>query len=73
MPPKWPLDGIEGSVYSSNSCWSVNISAIVHVVWKLWHAKFMMLGDKLHTKNNENTCFLVESRQTMFYTHVLKV
>ena len=33
----------------------------------------MMLGDKLHTKNNKNTCYLVESRQTTFYTHVLKV
>jgi hypothetical protein len=33
----------------------------------------MMLGDELHTKNNENTCFLVESRQTTFYSHVLKV
>ena len=32
----------------------------------------MMLGDKLHTKNKENTRFLVESRQA-FYTHVLKV
>jgi hypothetical protein len=31
----------------------------------------MMLGDKLHTKNKENTRFLVE-RQA-FYTHVLKV
>ena len=30
---------------------------------------------KLHThkKNNENTHFLVESLQTMFYTHILKV
>ena len=33
----------------------------------------MMLGDKLHIKNNENTCFLVESRQVRFYTHALKV
>ena len=34
----------------------------------------MMLRDKLHTKNNENTrFFLVQSLQTMFYTHVLKV
>jgi len=32
----------------------------------------MMLGDKLHTKNSENTRFLVQSRQTTFYTHVLK-
>ena len=65
--------GIEGSVESSNSCWSVNISAIAHVVWKLGHAKLMMLGDKLHTKNNENTRFLFESRQTTFYIHNLKV
>ena len=27
----------------------------------------MMLGDKLHTKNNENACFFFESCQTMFY------
>ena len=33
----------------------------------------MMLGDDLHTKNNENTRFLVESPQTTFYTHILKV
>jgi hypothetical protein len=35
----------------------------------------MMLGDKLHAKepNKEYTRFLVESRQTTFYTHVLKV
>jgi hypothetical protein len=25
---------------------------------------------KLHTKNNENTRFVIESRQTTFYTHV---
>ena len=30
-------------------------------------------GRQMHTKNNENTRFLVESRQTMFYTRVLKV
>jgi len=33
----------------------------------------MMLGDKVHSKNNENTQFSVESRQTTFHTHVLKV
>jgi hypothetical protein len=33
----------------------------------------MMLGDKLHQKNNENTRFLVKSHQTTFYTHDLKV
>lgn len=27
------MDGIEGIVESSNLCWSVNIIAIVHVVW----------------------------------------
>ena len=32
------MDGIEGSVENSNTCLSVNISAIVHVVWKLGHA-----------------------------------
>ena len=34
----------------------------------------MMLGDQLHTENNENTRFLgVESCQTTFCTHVLKI
>jgi len=33
----------------------------------------MMLGDKLHTTNNENTRFLVEPRQITFNTHVLNV
>jgi hypothetical protein len=33
----------------------------------------MMLRDKLHVKNAENTRFWVESRHTTFYTHVLKV
>ena len=32
----------------------------------------MMLGDKLHTNNNEYTLFF-ESRQTKFYTRVLKI
>ena len=61
------MNGIEGSVES------VNISAIVHVVQKLGHAQLMMLGDKLHTKNNENTRFLVKSHQAKFYSYVLKV
>ena len=30
--------GIEGSTESSNSCWSVNISALVHIVRKLGHS-----------------------------------
>ena len=33
----------------------------------------MMLRDKLHVKNDENTRFWVESRHTTFYTHVLNV
>ena len=45
------MDGIEGSVESSNSCWSVNISAIAYVVRKLEHAA--------QKKNNENTCFIL--------------
>jgi hypothetical protein len=28
-----------------------------------------MLGDKVHSKNNENTRFSAESRQTTFHTH----
>jgi hypothetical protein len=32
------LDGIEGSVESSNLCWSVNISGIPHVDRNLGHA-----------------------------------
>jgi hypothetical protein len=42
------LDGIEGSVENSNSCGSVNISAIAHALQKLGYAQWMMLGDKLH-------------------------
>jgi hypothetical protein len=61
------LDGIEGSVESSN------FSAIVYVVRKLGHASFMMLGDKLVRKINETTRFLAEFRQITFYGHVLKV
>jgi hypothetical protein len=61
------MDGIEGSVESSNSCWSVNISAIAYVVWKLGHAQLMMLGDKLHTKNYENTTFFCEVYSTQHY------
>ena len=34
----WPLDGIEGNIESSNSYWSVKISAIAHVIRKLGHA-----------------------------------
>ena len=41
----WPLDEIEESIESSNLSWSVNISTIAHVVWKLGHALLMMLGD----------------------------
>ena len=33
-PQTWQLDGIEGSVESSYSCWS----AIAHIVRKLGHA-----------------------------------
>jgi len=68
------LDGIEGSVENSNSCGSVNISAIAHALRKLGYAQLMMLGDTLHKKNPTKIhFFLVESRQTTFYTHVLKV
>jgi hypothetical protein len=51
------LDGIEGSVESSNSCSSV----IVHDA-----------GRQAAHKINENTGFLVASRQTTFYIHVFK-
>ena len=32
------MDGSEGSIENSNTCLSVNISAIVHEIWKLEHA-----------------------------------
>ena len=57
---------MDGSVESSNSCWSLsNISAIVHIVRKLGYAQLMMLVDKLLTHT--------QKRKYTFYTHVLKV
>jgi hypothetical protein len=51
-PSTRSLDGIEGSVESWNSCWSVNISAIAHVVRKLGNAG----REAAHTKKKQRKC-----------------